>query len=71
MRNFGRKREPVEPGPGTAAIPDTFGGGLPSTPRPEHPSVNPEDRPEPCARARPAQQHSVHSSSSHTRARDA
>eukprot|EP00966_Prymnesium_polylepis_P058320 1350568-Prymnesium_polylepis.1 len=68
MRNFGRKREPAEPGPDMAAVPDTFGGGFPTTSRPDHPSVTPEDRPEPCTHARPAQQHST---SSHTRARDA
>eukprot|EP00966_Prymnesium_polylepis_P164036 3792979-Prymnesium_polylepis.1 len=59
MRNSGRKREPTEPAPGTAAAPDTFRSGLPGTFRPEHPSATPEDGPAPCEHVRPTQPNSI------------
>ena len=68
MRIPEHTRDPTEHGPGMAATPDAFRGGLPGTLRPEHPPANPEDGLAQSARVRPT---SMQSDSTCTRTRDA
>ena len=68
MRIPEHTRDPTEHGPGMAATPDAFRGGLPGTLRPEHPPANPEDGLAQSARVRPTPMQSI---STCTRTRDA
>eukprot|EP00966_Prymnesium_polylepis_P036630 849900-Prymnesium_polylepis.1 len=65
MRIPDHTRDPTEHGPGMAAIPDAFRGGLPGTLRPEHPPARTAWH---TARVRPT---SMQSTSTCTRTRDA
>ena len=70
MRIPEHTRDPTEHGPGMAATPDAFRGGLHGTLRPEHPPANPEDGLAQSARVRPTPM-AMQSISTCTRTRDA